>query len=112
MMVLVWQIIFWLPFFLLVFRYLGYPIVLWLLSRLMRPRRQCQGSDQDLPTVTLIISAYNEEQIIEEKLQNSLQLQYPAGRLQLLVVSDGSTDRTHEICRTYAADGVELCIVE
>jgi cellulose synthase/poly-beta-1,6-N-acetylglucosamine synthase-like glycosyltransferase len=56
----------------------------------------------------LIIPAYNEELVIAQKLENSLALRYPAGRLEILVVSDGSADRTAEIVRGYADRGIRL----
>ncbi|MFX8840876.1 glycosyltransferase, partial [Acinetobacter baumannii] len=49
------------------------------------------------PTLTLVVAAYNEEEIIEAKIENTLQLQYPADKLQLLFVTDGSTDATADI---------------
>ena len=61
----------------------------------------------DVP-VTLIITVYNEEKRIKEKLENTQRLNYPAGKLQVLVVSDGSTDATNDIVRSYEVQGVEL----
>jgi cellulose synthase/poly-beta-1,6-N-acetylglucosamine synthase-like glycosyltransferase len=60
------------------------------------------------PSVTMIIAAYNEEKIIAERLDNALTLDYPRDRLQILVASDGSTDRTDEIVQSYASRGVLL----
>jgi cellulose synthase/poly-beta-1,6-N-acetylglucosamine synthase-like glycosyltransferase len=60
------------------------------------------------PSVTLIIAAYNEEEVIAERLDNALALDYPRDRLQILVASDGSTDRTEEIVASYASHGVLL----
>jgi cellulose synthase/poly-beta-1,6-N-acetylglucosamine synthase-like glycosyltransferase len=60
------------------------------------------------PSVTLLITAYNEELVIEQKLQNSLSLDYPSERLQIIVAADGSTDRTTEIVRRYRDSGVVL----
>ncbi|MCY2966884.1 MAG: glycosyltransferase family 2 protein [Planctomycetota bacterium] len=62
----------------------------------------------NLPTVTLIIPAYNESAVLDEKLKNSLKIDYPAGRLEILVASDGSTDQTNEIARRYADRGIRL----
>jgi cellulose synthase/poly-beta-1,6-N-acetylglucosamine synthase-like glycosyltransferase len=62
--------------------------------------------------VTLLISAYNEEENIEKKLLNSLDLNYPKNLLEIIVVSDGSTDRTNEIVAGYADKGVNLCHYE
>jgi cellulose synthase/poly-beta-1,6-N-acetylglucosamine synthase-like glycosyltransferase len=60
------------------------------------------------PSVSLIIAAYNEEEVIAERLENALALDYPRDRLQILVASDGSTDRTEEIAASYAPLGVLL----
>ena len=60
------------------------------------------------PLVTLLIAAYNEEDAIARKLENSLELDYPSDQLQILVVTDGSDDKTVEIVKRYAGRGVEL----
>ncbi len=59
-------------------------------------------------SVTLIITAFNEEKRIRKKLENSLALEYPEDKLQILVASDGSTDATNEIVQSYADKGIEL----
>jgi cellulose synthase/poly-beta-1,6-N-acetylglucosamine synthase-like glycosyltransferase len=60
------------------------------------------------PTVTLIIPAYNEEKVIQDKIQNCLSLDYPKDKLEIVVASDGSTDRTSELVRQYLSQGVSL----
>jgi biofilm PGA synthesis N-glycosyltransferase PgaC len=90
--------LFWTISALMFATYIGYPLVLVLFS----PRNRAdlaQTSRNDL-RVTLIISARNEEKVIERKIENSLRLDYPA--LEITVVSDGSTDRTSEICMQYS----------
>ena len=61
-----------------------------------------------LPSVSLIIPAYNEEDVIEAKLENALELDYPADRLEIVVTSDDSTDGTHAIVDRFAGRGVRL----
>lgn len=78
-----------------------------LLSRLRSPR-QALLSEDELPSVTLLIAAYNEEAVIAKKLENSLSLNYPRQKLQILVAADGSDDRTEEIVKSYQKQGVEL----
>ena len=93
-----------------VYVYLGYPLLVWLLSR-----RSLEPELRDPPTwpkVTLLIAAYNEEKIIAEKLENSLSLDFPKERLEVLVASDGSTDRTDEIVASFQDRGVRLIRVE
>jgi cellulose synthase/poly-beta-1,6-N-acetylglucosamine synthase-like glycosyltransferase len=85
--------------------YAGYPLTLRLLG-LFRQKEVRRGPFQ--PSVTLIITACNEERRIGMKLENSLALDYPREKLQVVVASDGSTDGTNEIVRRYARHGVEL----
>lgn len=99
---------FWFFIAIVFYTYAGYPLLLALLAR-AKPRRAAVGQSEDeLPSVTLLVAAYNEQAVISDKIENSLALDYPRARLQILVVSDGSEDRTAEIVRGYAAQGVEL----
>lgn len=98
------EILFWLSLFIVFYTFLGYGIVLYIMVRIRRAfkgKRQAPGLDQDFPTLTLIIAAYNEESIIEEKIANTLQLSYPAGKLSLIFVTDGSSDRTPDLVANY-----------
>lgn len=101
-------ILFWLFAGLIVYTYAGYPVLLTLLARLRRQPPAPRTDAGDLPTITLVITAYNEQAAIKRKLENSLALDYPRERLHILVVDDGSQDRTAEIVRAYAGQGVEL----
>jgi cellulose synthase/poly-beta-1,6-N-acetylglucosamine synthase-like glycosyltransferase len=97
--------VFWISFGTLLYIYAGYPLLVWVLAKVFgrEPRRQpC------IPSVSLLIPAYNEEAHIEAKLRNSLALDYPKARLDIVVASDGSTDRTNEIVERFAARGVKL----
>lgn len=85
--------------------YVGYPLVLWVLAKVRR--RDVQRAAVT-PSVTLLISAYNEEEVIGRKLENSLALDYPRDRLTILVISDASADGTDRIVRSYASQGVSL----
>ncbi len=91
----------------IVYTYVGYPLILagfaWL-----RPRRIAAVEPGEWPLVTVLIPAYNEAQVISAKLENVLQLDYPRSRMQILVVSDASTDETDSIVQRYADRGVEL----
>ena len=99
------QFLFWFCIGGVFFAYFGYPLTLVLLRRL---RRREVVRDYTTVPVTLIITAFNEERRIREKLDNSLVLEYPREQLQVLVASDGSTDATNTIVRSYADRGVEL----
>src|SRR5205823_10900886 len=97
--------VFWTMVGLLVYVYAGYPCLVFVLARL-RPRPVRKGPE--LPTVSFIIAAYNEEASIAAKLQNTLALDYPPEKLEIIVASDGSTDRTDAIVRETFGDRVTL----
>jgi biofilm PGA synthesis N-glycosyltransferase PgaC len=101
--------LFWLAFAVLAYQYVGYPLALAALAALRGKQRPGSfARDEDLPRVTLVISAYNEEEVLDGKIRNALALNYPKDRLEIVVSSDGSTDATNEIARSFAADGVVL----
>ncbi len=99
------ELIFFISLCSVVYAYFGYPFSLYLLSS-VRFKDIQRASIQ--PKVTLIITAFNEEKRIREKLENSLALEYTKDKLQILVASDGSTDTTNTIVRSFADKGVEL----
>ncbi|MFQ5628583.1 MAG: glycosyltransferase family 2 protein [bacterium] len=91
---------------LVIYVYAGYPVLLLILRRLCGEKPYLQ---QDIePLVTLIISAYNEEKIIAQKIENSLALDYPQNKLEIVVISDKSSDGTDEIALSFADKGVKL----
>ena len=99
------EISFWTALFIVFYTYLGYGIVLCLLVKLkelfVKPvRRVLPAADRDLPEVTLFITAFNEADIVDEKMANSLELDYPVEKLLIVWVSDGSDDGTIERLRT------------
>ncbi len=99
---LVLKIIFWLGFILVFYAYLGYGLVLWILVRIKRLFfLQNAPETPPLPEVTLVVCAFNEEDWIRRKLDNSIALNYPRQLLQFCFVTDGSDDRTAEIVRNY-----------
>jgi cellulose synthase/poly-beta-1,6-N-acetylglucosamine synthase-like glycosyltransferase len=100
---------FWVSLLTIVYAYVGYPAVLWLLSRCrVSAARHRAEKATGLRPVTLIVSAFNEEQVIGQKIENALSLDYPQALLEIVVVSDGSTDRTCEIVLGFAHRGVVL----
>ena len=99
--------IFWLCLAVIAYVYVIYPALLWFLARFFsRPVQKPAEDEAALPSVTLLISAYNEEIVIAQKLENSLAIDYPRDRLQILVAVDGQGDRTHEIVTAFAGRGV------
>jgi cellulose synthase/poly-beta-1,6-N-acetylglucosamine synthase-like glycosyltransferase len=99
------EIILWSSVIALCYTFAGYPLLLLLVSTI-RPRRVRRGEFQT--TVSIIITAYNEERDLKDKLENTLALDYPRELIETIVASDCSTDRTDEIAREYAAHGVQL----
>jgi cellulose synthase/poly-beta-1,6-N-acetylglucosamine synthase-like glycosyltransferase len=96
-------ILFWFLVALLALHFFLFPLCLFLLSRF-----RAEPSDQEspYPTVSLIIAAYNEERVIAKKLKNSLALEYASENLEIIVVSDGSTDNTPRIVEAFREKGV------
>ena len=96
------EIAFWVAVALLVYTHVGYPLVLLALSRLRGSRPTAPAPQA--PSVSLIVAAYDEEDVIEAKVANALSLDYPRERLELIVASDGSADSTVERARAAGAD--------
>ena len=92
---LVW--VFWICVFLLFYTYIGYPIVLWLLSFISGKTNQVpQTGEEFRQTIGVIICAFNEQDIISKKLENTFLLDYPLELIEVVVVTDGSNDNTAE----------------
>ena len=112
------EILFWLCAGLIVYTHAGYPLTLLALTRLpvggrQRTRKQtsiasgqmsASEREQSMPAVSLIVAAYDEEEVIEAKVANALALEYPREKLELIVASDGSADATVERARAAGAD--------
>jgi cellulose synthase/poly-beta-1,6-N-acetylglucosamine synthase-like glycosyltransferase len=92
------------------YAYVGFPAIAALLGVASPRHRAVVDRRGDARKVTVIISAYNEERSLEAKIRNVLATEYPRERLQVLVVSDASTDRTNEIARSFEDEGVRLIV--
>jgi len=101
------ELIFFLVVLFGVYTYLGYPLLLKLLS-LGKPSPETELGEWEWPMVSITVPAYNEEHQIAETVESLLALDYPDEKRQILIVSDASTDRTDEIVRSFADRGVEL----
>jgi len=99
------EIFFWSSVALIAYAYVGYPLVLAVVS--LARTRQVKKADVD-PSVSFIVAAYNEEERIAEKLENTLNLIYPREKLEFLVASDCSSDKTDQIVESYRNRGVRL----
>ena len=100
------KVIFWICLAIVVYTYVGYGVLLYLLlcvKRLLcKPQKEpVLPNDNQLPDVTLMICAYNEEDIIGEKMENIRQIDYPADRFCIMWVTDGSSDRSNELLKEY-----------
>lgn len=99
------QFVFWASVGIIAVAYFGYAGFMGLLAFLF-PRPIAKG--RDLTEMTLLVSVFNEERVIADKIRNALSARFPRELLEIVVVSDGSTDRTGEIVRQFASEGVRL----
>ncbi len=105
------QVLFWVSCGLIGYTYLGYPVLLSLIARFWPNRFEqpsTQVSPRDWPMVSLIISAYKEQALILHRINNALQMDYPADRLEILIGVDGEEDLTGELVRTVNDSRVKL----
>ena len=82
---------FWVSVLMMFYTYVGYPMFVYVVARII-PKATAAGPFE--PSVTVLITAYNEERDIKEKIENTLLLEYPSDKLEVVVASDGSTDAT------------------
>ncbi|HIK58854.1 MAG TPA: glycosyltransferase family 2 protein [Nitrospinaceae bacterium] len=98
-------ILFWLCVGVVFYTYIGYPVIVILTGMVLNKEVKKMTY---LPTVTILIPAYNEERFIRETLQNKLQLNYPKEKIEIIVVSDGSSDQTDKFVEEFSSQGVRL----
>lgn len=103
------ELLFWLSLSFIMYTYFGYPLLLKVLSLFIG---KAVKKGNIVPKVSFIIAAYNEEKNIAVKIESTLQQDYPKDRLEIIVASDGSTDRTDEIVAGYQAQGVALIKIQ
>jgi len=106
------EVIFWSGLFLLFYSYIGYPLFLIVVSKMMSPKSLRKREVERWTTVSILIAAYNEEKVIRDKLKNCLALDYPAELLEIYVASDGSSDKTNDIVRRYAEKEKRIHLLE
>src|SRR5262249_1557021 len=99
------EFVFWSAVVFVLYSYLGYPVMLAVIGAI-RSRGTAKGDIQ--PAVSFIIAAYNEEKRISAKIENTLRLNYPKDKFEVLVASDCSDDGTDEIVRSFHSQGVRL----
>lgn len=103
--ILIGQIVFALSVLFILYVYIGYPLLVFIVARL---RSRTVAKRKIEPSVSIIITAYNEERDIRQKLENTLALNYPAEKLEIIVASDCSSDSTDAIVNEFADRGVRL----
>lgn len=101
-MELLFKILFYISTFVIVWAMVGYPISLKIIGRIYKSRK-LQKDYNHQPTVTVMVVAHNEEKVILEKLHNIIELDYPKDKIEFLISSDNSTDRTNEIVKNFIA---------
>ncbi len=101
-------VVFWGCLGLVAFAYLGYPLMIAGLAACFGKRPRVHREPGEFPMVSLLIAAHNEESEIEERIRSALAMDYPPGRLEIVIASDGSSDATPAIVRRYEARGVRL----
>jgi cellulose synthase/poly-beta-1,6-N-acetylglucosamine synthase-like glycosyltransferase len=100
---------FWICIAAVLYAYAGYPLLIAVCSRLFGRREQPpEIADADLPRVSLLIVAHNEQAVIEARVRNALATDYPPDKLEIVVASDGSSDATPAIVQCYSHRGVRL----
>ncbi len=97
---LVIQLLFWTALGLLILTYALYPLIAYIGAQLKK-YREFDWDDNNLPSLSVVIAAYNEEAYIQAKIENTLSLDYPEHKKQIIIVTDGSTDKTNETVRKY-----------
>ncbi len=115
-MALFWQIVVWLCLGILFYTFIGYPLLVFVLAHVRgwfargqaKTLSDSSAESYDWPTVRFLILAYNEERVIRKKVENTLDLDYPRDRLQIVVASDGSTDQTNAMLSCYGAHEIKF----
>ncbi len=112
--------VFWTSLLGILYAYFGYPLLLFVcygLSQMLRDlhylmdrrdRRRGDRAAEELPALSMLIAAYNEEEHLQEKIRNIAALDYPADKLQVVIVSDGSSDGTNSILRQVSDPRIEV----
>ncbi|OCC14658.1 putative glycosyl transferase [Dissulfuribacter thermophilus] len=109
-------VIYWIIASLIVYTWFIFPLGLFCLSKIVRffqprnyiMRETCHNSVLELPSVSVIVAAYNEEKVIARRIENLLEQNYPSGKIEIIIASDGSSDKTVEIAQRYKKKGIKL----
>lgn len=99
-------VLFWILLFTIIYIYAGYPVIIYFLSSIFsksdKQHKKVLSSDEEFfPHLSFFIPAYNEENVIKDKIENTMKLSYPSNKIEIVVASDGSTDTTNKIIASY-----------
>jgi glycosyltransferase involved in cell wall biosynthesis len=101
------KILFWVSGLAILYAYAGYALLLKLWPKMKYGTNDCTGLSEFEPTISIVIPVYNEAEVLRDKIENTLSLDYPKEKREIIVVSDGSTDETGEIVQGFAMEGVK-----
>jgi cellulose synthase/poly-beta-1,6-N-acetylglucosamine synthase-like glycosyltransferase len=101
---MIWQFIFWICLALIIHSYLVYPAILSILALNKKENKEVFTPEDQLPFVSIILSVFNEEEVIREKLRSVFKTNYPEERFEMLIGSDGSTDKTNQIMKLFSIE--------
>lgn len=103
------EVVFFFGLFIILYSYLGYGLLVWVIlkirTHLLRRKKREPAPATPLP-VTLVVAAYNEEDFIADKIRNSLALDYPKDKFHIIIITDGSSDRTFEVASSF--EGIQV----
>ena len=105
---MIWQIIFWICLVLIIHSYLIYPAILYILARNKKDNESVFTPGDNLPFVSVVLSVYNEDKVIREKLRSVFKTTYPAEKFEMLIGSDGSNDKTNAILKLFSIEEPSL----
>jgi cellulose synthase/poly-beta-1,6-N-acetylglucosamine synthase-like glycosyltransferase len=109
MAIIALQTVLWLSLAAIAFSYAAYPAIIWLAAKLVEEQLQPTGQDDaSLPTISVLIAAHNEEEVIASRLDNALAMAYPADKISIVIASDGCSDKTCDIVRRYRDSRIRL----
>lgn len=108
---MIWEVIFWISVLAILQSYVFYPLIITLLSRFARDNQDVFTRDDNLPFVSVLTAVHNEEAVINEKLRSIFNTTYPEEKIELIIGSDGSTDRTNEILHINANDNEAIRLI-
>ncbi|WP_050636205.1 glycosyltransferase [Candidatus Stoquefichus sp. SB1] len=95
------KIVYWLLIILILYPLCIYPLSLYIISIFYKNEKKDRYSLDELPKISYIVTVYNEENVILKKLENIMSLKYPKDKVEYIIASDDSNDKTHEIVNEY-----------